>query len=321
MRRRFFALALVAGLAVACGGSATPTSPSTSNTTNSPQSQLREITILAPPASVHIGKTEMLRAVAQYADGNFVDVTKESVWRSSDAACKVTSDAVVTGMSAGVAEITAAIGDVKSAPARVACGFVITVTTHENFPTEHVTVPGTEGTVFDGPLAGHTFVTDSAGRAVLPPVAAPDFSIHFKKPGFENFTHRVKELPREIATGIPLVPEFGQSREFAGGCPAVGEALPEQRFTMPRAGKIRVRLEFVQSGAGEIPRARISGSVRPVAGGGSLEISVEEKFFAWEPLSVSTAEFRGTPGDYLIRLFSTSCVPSDRWRAFLEYSR
>lgn len=326
-RRRFARLAcigLLAGLVAACNshpaGVAPPNTREPGSHTNN-QPELRSIHILGAPANVHIGASATARAVALYSDGGYVDVTDRAAWRSAAGACSVSAAGLITGMSAGFAEITADFGGVSSAPVRVACGFVITVTVHETFPTEHIAVPGTRGEVLDGPLAGHTFITDDNGRATLPPVAAAGLTLHLKKPGFENTVQRVVDLPREVSLRVPLTPEFGQRRELGGGCETAGSStILTDGFTMPRAGKVRLFVEFTRNDT-DIPNAEVRGTVQPVAAGSSMTTAAFELSPGPGGPRPGTAEMRTDAGPYTITFRAANCDALHRWRAVLEYSR
>jgi hypothetical protein len=51
--------------------------------------------------------------------------------------------------------------------------------------------------VVGGPLADQVFATDGEGRFSLPSVTIGNFSLYFKKRGYEDARFWVKDLPRD----------------------------------------------------------------------------------------------------------------------------
>lgn len=316
----------LAAIGVACDRS--PISPSLPNTnqpgsssSTQPQPQLRDVKIVGAPAVVHMGTSANLTAAAAYADGTFVDVTSAATWRSSHDACRASGGGMVEAVGGGTAQITATFAGVTSVPVPVACGIFLTVTTHENFPTEHVTVPAVQGEILDGLLAGHTFVTDANGRASLPPAGDSGFLIHVKKPGFENYAYRVRQPSRETNIRIPMTPEFTAQVAFQGQCSSASfqRLIENYPFTTGRMGKLRMRVDLQSDGLA--PFAQLFGTIEGVVGRVSAHASVLEKPPSWQP-NQPIAEMRVDAGNYQMRLAALSgCSPTDFWRVTLEYSR
>jgi hypothetical protein len=323
---RLASLSLAVALAASCGASSPTTPPPPQTGSNNSTLQLREIAILTPPSTVQIGKTETLRAVATYSDGGFVDVTKEALWSSSHEACRVSSGGSITGVSAGTAEIVATVGNVKSAPARVACGFVITITTHESAPTDTVIIPAVTGQVIGGSLAGLTFTTDENGRAVLPPVASAGFQVRLSKPGFEPYIQSVTELPREQTLSVPMVPDFGEQQEIIGTCTwrdnLISGTVP---FVMRRDGKIRVTVQLIEATTltGVAPYVRLSGDVSlPMVQGEVRSVSASLNARVSPPPSAISSEARAAAaGSYGLYYSVSGCDGSTRWRMLVEHTR
>lgn len=300
-------LLLVALLAAACDSSS-PAGPPASTHTGT--FELRDVLIVGAPEIVHPGRKQGARAVAQYSDGGYLDVTRAATWSSSDPACGV-SAGEVSGVAAGIAEIRAAFGGRVSPPARVACGYVVTITTTENAPTKHVRVPGVAGEVLDGPLAGHTFVTDSSGQAVLPPVAAAGFRIRLTKEGFTSQTETIRELPRDTAFGVAMVPTFGKRREFVGGCSGDSAQFD---FRTTRSGPIRLTVDLTDLSE---PNLRVQGDVYALP---SFERIVRASDYSDPPFDEPpSATAQAAAGDYRLDVYM-SCSSASRWRAVLEYS-
>lgn len=304
-------------LIVSCE-SQSPTGPPTQTPGPTPSGslQLQEVVVAGAPAVLYPGKSQSARAVAHYNDGSYVDVTSSATWSSSDPACAAEAGQIA-GVSAGIAEIRAAFGGMTSAAVRVACGYVVTITTTENFPTKDVRVPGVEGEVLDGPLAGTTFVTDGNGEAVLPPVMTGGFRIRFKKSGFTNQVEVIRELPRDTTFGVAMVPEFGVRREFVGGC-ADGEVNLD--FTTPRAGPLRLTVELTAVAPTHYSSLHVRGEVSRREGGQIVDV---EDYADPEPYhEPNSATAMAPAGDYKLYVFMYPCYESaTRWRAVLEYAR
>ena len=313
--------ALLTTAIAGCGSTAgSPTKPQALQTPASAAPQLREVKIIGGASAIHFGTTATFNAVAAYSDGTFVDVTHTATWKSTNAACRVASAGTIEAVGGATAEITAEFAGLTSAAVPVGCGYFITLTTHENFPTEHVVVPGVEGLVLDGPLAGYTFVTDSRGQATLPPVGAADFGLQFKKAGFENYGHRVAQLARETSIRIPMVPEFTARADFQGQCSSASfqRLIENYTFTTGRTGKIRMTVDLQSDGLA--PFAELFGTLEGVVGQVSAHASVDERPVF--PPNRPIAEMRVSAGQYRISLTAIrGCSSTDFWRARLEYSR
>jgi hypothetical protein len=318
--RLVLAAVLVSAIAGCESTPASPTSPPPGQIPATGAPQLREIKIIGAPAAIHFGTSAALKAVAAYSDGTFVEVTQSATWRSTDPACRVAAAGTLEAVGGATAEITAESAGLKSAAVSVACGHFITIATHENSPTEHVVVPGVQGLVLDGPLAGYTFVTDSRGQATLPPVGAADFGLQFKKAGFENYGHRVTQLPGETSIRIPMVPEFTAQVVFQGQCSSASfqRLIENYNFVTGRTGKVRMTVDL-QSDA-LAPFAELFGTIEGVVGQVSAHASVHER--PAFPPNRPVAEMRVGAGQYRMSLSALSgCSPTDFWRATLEYSR
>ena len=312
----------LAALAVACSGSTSlPTPPTSPGPTTTATPQLRAVRLLNAPQNIHMGSSAAARAVAEYADGGFVDVTGTATWRSSGSACKVASGGVIEAVGGGMAEITAEFGGMRSGAASVACGHFITIDVHESFPTEAVAVAGVRGEILDGPLAGYTFATDVNGRAVLPPVGEPGFTVHFKKAGFENYAHRVTQLPNETTIRIPLTPEYTARVSFQGQCSGATfnqRLIDNYRFSTGRTGNIRMRLDTQSDG--RAPFSEFFGTIRGAIGQIDEHVSVHEVRTTGTNRPV--AEMRVGAGDYQMDLSALrGCSATDSWHVTLEYSR
>jgi hypothetical protein len=311
---------IVAALAVifAASCSPSPTAPPAQPQAPTPSGsrQLQEVVIAGVPSVVHPGTSQSARAVAHYSDGSYVDVTGSATWSSSDPACAANAGQIA-GVAAGIAEIRAAFGGMASAAVRVACGYVVTITTTENFPTKDVRVPGVEGEVLDGPLAGTTFVTDTRGEAVLPPVMSGGFRIRFKKSGFTNQVEVIRELPRDTTFGVAMVPEFGVRREFVGGC---HDGEDDVRFSTPRAGPMRLTIELTEVAA-PYPGTSAYGYVISESEGVVIVVAdyATPPSYA-EPRSLT---YQAAAGEYRFEVLTGLCSLPDSmgWRAVLEYAR
>jgi hypothetical protein len=202
--------------AIACGDErplpSSPTPP-----VSEPSRETSALSILGAPAGLPIGQSAQLRAMAQYIDGGFVDVTQQASWQSSnEQACRV-SAGMLTSAAAGVTTVTAQFG-ATSATARVACGYVITATVHENPPTLDVMLPDARVEVVGGPLDGQVFLTDAQGRVTLAPVDRAGFWLYFKKRGYDDLRFEIFELPRQSQLDISILREPEVRVEFSGVC-------------------------------------------------------------------------------------------------------
>jgi hypothetical protein len=76
--------------------------------------------VLVGPSVLRIGRQAQMRAVARLSNGGEIDVTYMVSWRSVDASiASVDSWGTVVGHSLGTTEISAAFGDIESAPVAV----------------------------------------------------------------------------------------------------------------------------------------------------------------------------------------------------------
>lgn len=73
-----------------------------------PSSTVTALVIEPATATLPVGSTRPLRATATYADGRAVDVSSSAAWASADEAVARVAAGVVTGVSAGSAEVSAA---------------------------------------------------------------------------------------------------------------------------------------------------------------------------------------------------------------------
>lgn len=95
----------VLGLAVGCGGSQSPASPTPSNPAPSPATSLVEI--VGVPAVFYRGQVSQL--TAYFSSGILtLDVTSLATWRSSNTGvAAVSANGLLTGIGIGTADITA----------------------------------------------------------------------------------------------------------------------------------------------------------------------------------------------------------------------
>lgn len=71
---------------------------------------LTSITVTPLSFSIASGQSKQLSALGTYSDGTTQDVTSQATWSASTASATVSSSGLVTGSSAGTAQITATIG-------------------------------------------------------------------------------------------------------------------------------------------------------------------------------------------------------------------
>lgn len=111
----FFMLIAISFLLSACGSSGGGGSDGSTV-------RLENIVISPPSASILIGRTAQLEAVALYSDDTSVDVTTTADWSSSNnAVATVSATGLVTGVTSGTAVITAEYGN-KTKTANVLVG-------------------------------------------------------------------------------------------------------------------------------------------------------------------------------------------------------
>lgn len=320
MRSRPFAAGVFALLLAACDtGTAAPAPTSPTPVTPATVPELREVRLLGAPVNVEIGHSSAIKAAAVYSDGHLVDVTAEATWSSSNAACTV-ARGTVAGVSAGFAEIQAQFGGVQSVTVRIACGYLITVATHESEPTEDVVVSRVAGEVLDGALAGYKFSTDETGRAVLPPVAAPGFEIQFKKEDFENELIAVRQLPLQTTLDVALTPLPSVRIEKSGVCS--DREAGNVTFVQGRPGKIRISARLLAlPGAPWEPA--VLAAVWTNGTGSSRELQAID--YVGSPPTENwvgvprTAAYRAPVGTYDFSYSASDCGPGTRWVVVLEH--
>lgn len=315
---RVLGAVFLAAIGIACDNS--PTRPNVPNanqsgSNSSTQPQLREVKVVGAPGNVHIGATAQVRAVALYSDGGYVDVTNQSTWRSSSDACRVSSNGVIAGISAGIADVTVDFGGMRSSAARVACGFLIVITTFDGPGASDPILGGVTGEVLSGPLAGLTFTTGIDGRAVLPPVAAAGFQIRFARDGFENYLHHVAELPRETTLPIPMARVLGTRLVFTSLCaPPMLDDWGTTAFRTRVESLVRVTSELLDPVASG---ARGWGTVRYSRTPSSFE-------YLRAPIDarvarVQTAQERLPAGEHQLERYLSDCGRGTSWRVTLEF--
>jgi len=171
-----------------------------------------------------VGTTSRFSASASLSNGTSQSVTTQASWQSSDTAvASVSAAGEVTGVNGGNVEIRATYQSVTGAlrvtvssaphPPRA---FHVSGFLHEPSPTEDIVVPAARIEVVGGTLADQVFTSDDRGRFVLSPVTTGDFYLYFKKPGYEDSRFWVKELPRDEAIEVELVPERPITRRWSG---------------------------------------------------------------------------------------------------------
>jgi len=70
-----------------------------------------------PPPSLSKGKTQQFRAIGTYSDGTTTDITSQVIWASDNtAAATIDKSGLGTGITAGIANITASLDGVTSPP-------------------------------------------------------------------------------------------------------------------------------------------------------------------------------------------------------------
>lgn len=213
----------------------------------------------------------------------------------------------------------------RSEPARISCGHLLTLRTHETFPTEHITVPNVTMEVLDGELAGRAFVTDANGRVTLPAVGDLGFRALFKKSGFENLHQTISIPPRESELGVALVPEPGSRIELSGVCSNIRFGRTERvDFAQVRNGLIRFSVRLLET---PVPpsNANIVGSVSRVGLGAGFPPIVVGDFagtrLAGQESFRPTGEARFTHGPHAFFYSVSDCGPGTRWSLTLEYAR
>jgi hypothetical protein len=307
----------------ACDTATTPSVPTfPTPVTPTTEPELREVRLLDAPSNLRIGQTAYVRALAAYSDGGLVDVTGQASWSSTADACAV-AKGTVTGVSAGVAEIRAQVDGLQSAVARIACGYVITVTTHESLPTEHVMVPGVTGEILEGPLAGYRFATDGKGQAMLPPVAAPGFRIQFKKHDFENEVVDVRQLPLQTSLDVALTPEPNALIERTGVCrDVIFGTTVRVPFIQGRAGKVRLSVRLLAT-PGAPWEPDVSATV--YKDGDDTVILMVSDYIGppshTNPDWPTSAEGHTSAGAHALYYAANDCGPATEWRAVVEYVR
>ena len=116
---------LVSGLATGTSTlTATLSGASATDAITVTAAQLAQILLLPQNSAVNVGGTQQLTATGIYGDNSLHDVTAQATWTSSAGAIASVSNAagsrgLVTGASAGNAQITASVGSITSGPASV----------------------------------------------------------------------------------------------------------------------------------------------------------------------------------------------------------
>ncbi|MGE5244837.1 MAG: hypothetical protein ACM3SQ_11475 [Betaproteobacteria bacterium] len=239
---RPFGLVLCTG-AIACGSGTSSShsavnSPVTPTVPSAPTTRT-QLQIVAVPATLQIGLAAQVRAIARYEDGTYVDASAQAFWSSSRPdVCKIAEDEIVSAVGAGTAVLQARFGDL-SASASLSCGYFIEASVHENAPTENVVVPGAQIVAVGGPLDGRTFLTDAQGHVTLPPVAAPGFRLQFKKTGYDDLDYIIRQLPRETALDIGMMPVPSVHVDYSPGlgCTTQNDFV-EDGFSSHREGHL-----------------------------------------------------------------------------------
>jgi len=172
-------------LCAACGSSSPPSGP-----TNTPT--VTSVSVTGVAAAPTVGDTAQLSATAAFSDGSSQSVTSQATWETSNAAVATVSTAgLATFLAAGDAELKATFRG-TSGTARVAVTprtaprFRITGTINEKGttkPLDAVTVA-----IVDGPDAGRSTATDSAGVYTFTSVTTGSFNLRATRNGYEPLT-------------------------------------------------------------------------------------------------------------------------------------
>ncbi len=177
-------LATAVALAIACHGKS-PTSPSSYG-----DPIIRGA--IDGPASIAPGSTAQLHFIKTFANGTTEDDTSKAAWNSSDSAIvAISSSGLATGVSRGVANVTASYGATAGRPFFVLEDgtFVLAGTVTE----DTLPVLGAQVAVTRGTGKGLAAVTDWQGRYTLYGVAG-DIDVQASRDGYVPATRSVSVI-------------------------------------------------------------------------------------------------------------------------------
>ena len=111
-----YCLTILASVVLIIGVTACSSSKTTTTFTGTPV--LNSIAVTPnPPPSLSKGKTQQFRAIGTYSDGTTTDITSQVIWASDNtAAATIDKSGLGTGITAGIAKITASLDGVTSPP-------------------------------------------------------------------------------------------------------------------------------------------------------------------------------------------------------------
>ena len=159
--------------------------------------------------SVEVGKSEPLKVMATFSDGNVADVTSEAVCTSSNEAIATAQGCSVTGMSVGPVTIRAMFGD-RTARADImvsplsASTTTISGTVWCGTESSAFRVPGAQIDVFELGInqALNNTTTNSRGEYTLSGITLTTFKVRYSTKSFSCQTVE-KEWTLRLGTVIP----------------------------------------------------------------------------------------------------------------------
>jgi len=184
--RAFLVMLVVAGIVSGCSGNdvlAPVTQP------NSPT--LISITV-AGSLSLLSGQTSQMSATANYAKGTTQNITSQATWSSANpAVATVSATGLVTGVSAGIAEIRAAYQNVTGSlqmTVNKPTSFTLSGTVTETPPRTSTPVVGARVEILNGDNHGKYTLTDASGQYHLTNLVPGSFNVRASMSGYQNTT-------------------------------------------------------------------------------------------------------------------------------------
>lgn len=185
--------AVLIAFVFACSGSpsSTPSTPTTPTTPSAPTVSSVAVTGSAP----NVGASAAFTATATLSNSTAQTVTSQATWQSSNGAvATVTSSGVVTGMSAGTADITATyqnVSGIAHVTINRATPLTYTITGTVTDGTSHGVLPNITILSFDSADVTKTTLTDGNGNYSIAGVASGVVAVTASAISYQTTTQSV----------------------------------------------------------------------------------------------------------------------------------